>query len=242
MQVYLIRHAQSENNATWDKNNGAKYRVADPKLTELGISQAKATAEFLTETHPDQETYWVDPQNVCGFGITQMYCSLMERAVQTGTIISQKLGVPLAGRLDLHEVGGIYLKELVDEKEQIRILHGHTREYFVKKYSSLILPEGIEARGWWRGGMETAEEKIQRAEQVIDFLLQKHGGTDDRIGVITHGGAYKQIFRVLFKVAPKTIFTVLLNNCSITRLDFNENGVTLMYQNRVDFLPPGLIT
>lgn len=241
MQVYLIRHAQSENNATWD-DTGSRYRVADPKLTELGISQAKVTAEFLAEVHPDQGTYWVDPQNVCRFGISQMYCSLMERAVQTGTIISQKLGVPLEGRLDLHEVGGIYLKELVDEKEQIRILHGHTREYFEENYSNLILPKGIEARGWWRGGMETAEEKIPRAEQVIDFLLQKHGGTDDRIGVITHGGAFKQIFRVLFKVAPETLFTVLKNNCSITRLDFNENGVTLMYQNRVDFLPPSLIT
>ncbi|MCJ7696358.1 MAG: histidine phosphatase family protein [Anaerolineaceae bacterium] len=242
MQVYFIRHAQSENNATWDSNNGTKYRVADPKLTEIGIQQAILTAKFLAETHPKRETYWVDPQNVCGFGITQMYCSLMERAVQTGTIISEKLGVPLEGRLDLHEVGGIYLKELVGEKEQICILHGHNKDYLRRNYENLILPEGIKARGWWRGGMETAEEKVPRAKQVIDFLLQKHGGTDDRISVITHGGAYKQIFRVLFKVAPETPFTVLINNCSITRLDFNENGVTLMYQNRVDFLSPNLIT
>lgn len=242
MQVYFIRHAQSENNAIWEMEQASEdLRKSDPGLTEIGYQQARSTAEYLARSHPNPENRW-DPQNRYGFGLTHLYCSLMERALLTGKIISEKLQLPLSGKLEMHEVGGIYLAKVVNGEEVIEDLHGHTSAYLSQHYPDLLQPEGISPEGWWRGGLETREEKLNRAHEIVKFLVGTHGGTDDHIGVITHGGIYKSIFRVLFNVAPDTLFSVLLNNCSITRVDFDENGVTLMYENRVDFLPPNLIT
>ena len=43
MQLYIIRHAQSVNNALDDQ----RYRVSDPLLTEVGHRQAAMLAEHL---------------------------------------------------------------------------------------------------------------------------------------------------------------------------------------------------
>ena len=242
MQVYFIRHAQSENNAIWEKGDASEdLRKSDPGLTKVGYQQAQITAEYLARSLPNPENRW-DPQNRYGFGLTHLYCSLMDRALLTGRIISEKVHLPLMGRLDMHEVGGLYLARTVDGEEVIEELHGHTSAYLSQQFPELMQPEGINPEGWWRGGLETREEKLIRANEIVKFLVGTHGGTDDHIGVVTHGGIYKSIFRVLFNVAPDTLFTVLINNCSITRVDFDENGVTLMYENRVDFLPSNLIT
>jgi 2,3-bisphosphoglycerate-dependent phosphoglycerate mutase len=242
MQVYFIRHAQSENNAIWEMEDASEeLRKSDPGLTQAGYQQAEITADYLARSGPNPENRW-DPQNRTGFGLTHLYCSLMDRALLTGRIIAERLKLPLLGRSELHEVGGIYLARTVNGAEIIEELHGHTSAYLLQHYPELNQPEGIDPKGWWRGGLETREEKLTRAHEIVKFLVGTHGGTDDRIGVITHGGIYKSIFRVLFNVAPDALFTVVLNNCSITRVDFDENGVTLMYENRVDFLPNNLIT
>ena len=242
MQVYFIRHAQSENNANWELNGNDVLRKSDPALTDTGLNQANLAAEILAGSYPDKEMPWNDPHNRSGFFLTHLYCSLMERAVQTGHIIAERLGLPLIGVTNMHEIGGIYLKKYIDGKEVIEAHHGHSREYLLSHYPRLVLPDGIDSNGWWRGGIETADEKVPRAQSIVDFLKEIHGGTDDRVGVITHGGIYKSIFRVLFNVTPGTLFTVYINNCSITRVDFNENEVILLYQNRVDFLPDSLLT
>jgi len=241
LELYFIRHAQSENNAIWSANPYEELRKADPSLTPIGFQQAELVADLLAAPYTRQEMDW-DPHNRQGFGLTHLYCGLMERALLTGTIISRKLGLPLVGRLDFHEAGGIYLARVVNGQEEVDILHGHTRDYLDRTFPDLVKPAGIADHGWWRGGMETREEKLLRAKLIVDFLIQAHGGTSDRVGIITHGGIYKSIFRTFFQVAPETLFSVLLNNCSLSRLDVDENGVTLMYQNRVDFLPTELIT
>ncbi len=242
MQVYFIRHAQSENNANWELNGNDVLRKSDPALTEIGINQANLVAEILARSYPEREIRWNDPHNRTGFDLTHIYCSLMERAVQTGHIIAERLELPLVGITNMHEIGGVYLKKIIDGNEIIETHHGHSSAYLLNQYPRLVLPEGINSDGWWRGGIEPVEEKVPRAQSIVDFLKEAHGGTDDRVGVIIHGGIYKSIFRVLFNVTPGTIFTVYINNCSITRVDFNENEVILLYQNRVDFLPDPLLT
>ena len=41
----------------------------------------------------------------------RIYCSLMDRAIQSGLIISQKLSLPLNAHLDIHENGGLYSED-----------------------------------------------------------------------------------------------------------------------------------
>jgi len=47
MKVYLIRHAQSQNNALMEKSVELyeAERVADPKISDLGIKEARCTGK-----------------------------------------------------------------------------------------------------------------------------------------------------------------------------------------------------
>ena len=111
MQLYYIRHCQSENNALWDLTGGEFERNPDPELTEVGRQQAVHLANFLTQSgHGKPIDQW-DTQNREGFGLTHIYTSLMVRAVATGLVVSKALGIPLNAFPDIHESGGIYLDD-----------------------------------------------------------------------------------------------------------------------------------
>ena len=111
MQLYFIRHAQSENNALWMRTRSGEGRLADPALTRAGWRQARLLAKFLAQNHAAARTTGWDSQNRGGFGLTHLYCSLMRRAAATGSEIAQALDLPLIGWADIHERGGIYLKD-----------------------------------------------------------------------------------------------------------------------------------
>ena len=114
MRLYFIRHAQSENNQLYAEtgSHSGPERRPDPELSPLGRQQARKLAQFLRDYgHPDARKAWgYDTQNLAGFGITHLYCSLMVRAVATGSIVSKTLGLPLVAWEELHEVGGIHQK------------------------------------------------------------------------------------------------------------------------------------
>jgi len=102
MQLYFIRHGQSENNALWMSTGSYKGRGEDPGLTAVGRQQAEILAQFLRRADSTLRQPF-DFQNVAGFGTTHLYSSLMVRAVATGTIIADALDLPLAAWEDLHE-------------------------------------------------------------------------------------------------------------------------------------------
>ncbi|MFZ3071346.1 MAG: histidine phosphatase family protein [Anaerolineaceae bacterium] len=248
MQLYFIRHGQSENNAIWLQDAYVDYRIADPLLTEQGKEQARLLSEFLAVEHADAPEGRLDWQNRRGFGITHMYCSLMERAVQTGAILSERLGIPLVGVPDLHELGGIYLEDEVDGVKTYQILHGRDRGYLNQNYPNLHLFAEISEGGWWRGGREERAIRMERAHRMVEFLKDRHAGTEDRVAVVTHGAFFSYMFRVLLSLdlnyqGEKPLpYEIMYNNCGITRFDLIEDEVVLMYHNRTDFLPAELVT
>lgn len=252
MQLYLIRHGQSTNNAIWQENQyNQETRVADPLLTEIGVRQAEITGEFLARSHVTrlEETgqAW-DPQNREGFFLTHLYCSLMERAIQTGTILSQKTGLPLVGLPDVHELGGIYREILSDGRPTIEVSYGITPQKIAETYPSLILRHSIPDQGWWVGGKEEVQSRITRAKRVVQFLKDHHSGTDDRVAVVTHGSFSALLYRVLLSLDMIANIDIVVrdgfvsNNCGITRFDQYGSGMAMMYYNRADHLPDDLIT
>src|ERR1700730_3347291 len=108
MQLYLVRHGQSQNNLLWDSTNSSLGRHEDPALTETGRKQAECVAKFFSQPSVPDASAAQKEQNRNGFSITHIYASLMERAVATGSYISRALGLPLLAWEDLHEGGGIY--------------------------------------------------------------------------------------------------------------------------------------
>src|SRR5690606_22881772 len=107
---------------------------SDPKLTDLGREQAQLAADFLLRGAVAAPGLRKGYQNRTEYGLTHLYCSLMERAVQTGSIIAQTLNVPLIGVSDLHEVGGVYYDEIIDGVSSIRIEHGLTPDFLRENY------------------------------------------------------------------------------------------------------------
>lgn len=249
MQLYFIRHAQSENNAILERNayKSEEGRHADPQITAIGLEQAKLLAEFLAKTNPEAEIHGMDMQNRRGFGLTHLYCSLMERSVQTGVVLAERLGLPLVALTDLHELGGIYLEELVEGELREPILHGHTPDYFREHYPLLQFDE-FPTEGWWHGGREARELWLPRAQRLLTYLFERHGETDDHVAVITHAGFYSRLFQLIFRpdfsITEEVPFNALIvfNNCAISRFDVIEGRLFFMYHNRAEFLPDEMIT
>jgi 2,3-bisphosphoglycerate-dependent phosphoglycerate mutase len=254
MQLYFIRHAQSENNALWDQTGDNKGRSDDPSLTDAGYRQAQILADFLAQAGPGAPPDAWDPQNAAGFGFTHVYTSLMLRAVITGVVIARALDLPPVAWPDWHEGGGIYLDD--EETGEPVGLPGRNRADFETHYPELILPEQLDECGWWNRPFETRPQRRERARRVLAELWQRHGGTHDRVAVVSHGAFYNYFLGALLdlpwreddpeeypessKALPRVRW-FLMNNAAITRIDF-KSEVRLAYQNRLDFLPRELIT
>ena len=242
MQFYFIRHGQSENNLLWARTGSGQGRSEDPDLTPVGCQQAQRVAQFLrgADLVAGGDSEDRDVQNVAGFGITHLYASLMLRAVATGAIIAQALDLPLVGWRDVHETGGIYLRG-EDSDERIG-LPGKNRAFFESHYPGLMLPDDLGDEGWWNRPVEEYEERPLRAQRALHELLERHGNTGDRIAVVSHGGFFNHLLWAILDLPDGRSPWFFMNNAAITRLDFNKEGVSLCYLNRVDFLPQELIT
>jgi len=249
MQLYLIRHGQSTNNVSWEFRDTDGYdRVSDPPLTELGIRQAQALATYITATQsiPDKNISVGTYRN--SVSLTHLYSSLMIRAIQTGTVLSDSLGIPLYGLPDVHEIGGIYLETLVDGKTEISFEHGVTPAYLQENFPAFKLHQPIEETGWWQGGQEPADAPLARANRVLQFLLTKHLGTNDHVAVVTHGGFFNTLVRAIFSIRPDEPDNRNLPiwfsfcNCAISRFDFGNDRVIFTYHNRTDYFPEELVT
>lgn len=247
MELYFIRHGQSENNANLELD-GAQD-VPDPELTETGRAQAARLSRFLRDSQARRPDTQKNTQNQNGFGLTHIYTSLMVRAVNTAMPAAKALGLPLVAWPEIHETGGIFSREDGDE---MKGLPGKTRSYFQTHYPDLILPDWVDESGWWNRPFEASEVRQQRAGRVWADLLDYHGdrpGRDEhRVALVSHGGFFMHLFTSALGIEMPTRqstwheYWFLMNNCAISRLDIKNGQVLISYVNRNDFMPGDLIT
>ncbi len=244
MQLYFIRHGQSANNDLAARTRSEVGRSEDAELTLLGHQQAQCLARFLAAAPPLLSLPGRDRQNVNGFHLTHLYTSLMVRAVATATYIYESTGIKPAAWPDLHEERGIYLRNEQTGLEEGR--PGQNRAFFEAHYPHLQLPDDLGQAGWWNRPPEPAEVRIPRARRFLAGLLARHGDSEDRVAVISHGGFYNCVMAVALGVPlPDDLLPdglrFSLYNCAITRLDF-DGKTRLVYANRLDFMPREWIT
>jgi broad specificity phosphatase PhoE len=242
MQLYIIRHAQSTNNAIADQ----KDRTFDPPLTDLGQRQAAIVADYLANGQPPDER-WFQGHNLNGstphgFGITRLYCSPMLRTLQTAQPISAALGIAPEVWTDIHEHGGLYL-EYPDERGIVGY-PGLSRAQFAEQFGHYILPETITDQGWWNPahGMESEEASMERAVKVA-AALRAQATLQERIGIVTHGTFANHLIKAIFDQLPGRRVFYHHFNTAISRIDFyDDNWLGLVYLNRVDHLPSELLS
>ena len=241
-QLYFIRHGQSTNNVIMDHNNHDDYlneRTTDPILTPIGEEQAQLTGKTFAQPFTASG---FDPQNRAGFGLTHLYCSLMVRAVRTGLAIAQASNLPLVAWPELHETGGLFDIEMVDGERVFIGQPGPGRSFFQSEFPQLILPDDLSEEGWYNRDKEPRDQYSQRAQGIVDRLTTEHGGTDDRVGIVMHGGIFARILTAFFNIQAER-YWFLMNNCAISRVDISDDGfVMLAYMNKVDHLPDHLVT
>lgn len=246
MELYFIRHGQSQNNANW--NNPEYQENPDPSLTENGHEQARILAEFLKKHQTiTNEKEW-NVQNQYGFGLTHIYTSLMERAAFTAAPIAQALEIPLIAWKEIHEEGGIYGRNDSSKSEN---LPGRPRSFFMQNFRTLTLPEDLDETGWWNRPYEAEDERQPRADQVLAELIARHkdqkGRPQHRVAFVSHGGFFMRLMSAMLKLPWRQAALGLrswfvLNNCSISRFDVYGEELLIAYLNRTDHLPDHLIT
>lgn len=238
MQLYIIRHAQSINNAI---GQGESEHSSDSELTAVGRRQAELLADFLAQTGEGR-------RNGGRFGLTHLYTSLMMRAVATADVIASAVSLPAVAWAEIHEIGGLFSRS--GERGG---LPGPNRAGFAKRFPDLVLPDWLGEQGWWnRPFEENPTLVLERAEGFVDRLMDEHGGTDDRVAVVTHGGFFRALRRILLGVPegsppfghpdeprPK------IYNTSLSRIDFvtkERSAAGLVFLNCVDHLSADLLT
>jgi broad specificity phosphatase PhoE len=241
MELYIIRHAQSTNNALADQ----RKRVCDPTLTELGERQADVLAQHLA-TGPELiplagSENGREPQ---GYGFTWVYCSPMWRAMQTADPIRQALGLTPQVWTDIHEKGGIFLDH-EDGRGPVGY-PGKTRQEIQVAFPDYDLPQDVTEQGWWNRDYEEWPACHERAIRVAGALRQWADADergDERVAIVSHGGFVDALLKALFKQSTDRGLFYYHYNTAISRIDFGEDGhLNVRYLNRVDHLLPELVS
>lgn len=229
MELYLIRHGQSTNNLLATQAG----RSCDPPLTETGQRQAELVGQYLGSA-PAKCLYGRDNIRE-GFGLERLYCSAHLRCLQTADKIGESTGLAPEIWMDIHEEWGIW-------QEGEGNLPGLTPAEIRNQFPKVKIPADMAEEGWWNRPSETEAEWIARASRVARRLHQDMAGTDERIGMVTHGGFTKDLLAALVSGGPMDGVTFSTQNTSIGRIDFDAQGCQIRYLNRLEHLPPELVT
>ena len=239
MQLYFIRHAQSENNQKWADTGTSQGRSEDPLLTAIGRKQAVCLADYINARRLITPANPYDELNGHAIQLTHLYTSLMTRAILTAHEVAVKIEQPLYGWVDLHEGGGIYLDDA--ETGEPLGLPGKKPDELQQLSAKLVLSE-INPNGWWNRSFEERPERFARGRRVVQAILEKHGDTNDSIAIFSHGVFFNYFISALFAQEERPPVWFYLNNTGITRIDLRNGNATLVYSNRTEHLPPDLLT
>lgn len=247
MQLYIIRHAQSYNNALAN----FKDRICDPPLTELGHQQAAAVADYLARgVHPEQkfggDAEATGVRTVLGAGITRLYCSAMHRSLQTAHAIGRALSLNPEVWLDIHEAGGIYLEH--EDERGIVGYPGKTRGEILAEFPNVTLPDAVTEDGWWNvdDGQEdwpTCQGRAIRVAYRLRAWAASEARADECVAMVSHGGFMEVLLKALFNQLPGSQVVYHHFNTAITRLDFMPEGrLDVRYINRIPHLSQELVS
>jgi len=237
MRLFYVRHGQSINNHMYIKNQSYFGRVADPEITEKGYRQMQHTAQYLNKVldliNFSEKKESIKKNN------SYLYCSLLERSIQSGEIVSKIMGLPLVANEHIHENGGFF--DYYEETDERIGRAGPSKKEILERHPSLVLSDDGNVEGWWGKSFEDAAQSRARAKIVLAEVLLKHPEQNDNVIWISHEDFYNTFMQVLLGIERDDVW-FKLNNGALTQIEFNKYGFTFIYENYYGFLPEDLIT
>ena len=221
MQFYLIRHAESENNA-----KPAYHRVEDPPLTAVGRLQAEYLSKWMRTLKFDM-----------------LISSPVLRALQTTRQIHELTGHHVHVWDNVFEEGGIYRGYGPDATEGgPGLARQQVWQSATDDSSQCTIDSSVGESGWWGRPRETSEEAVVRAA-VVAKRMAAFSGSDQRVlAAVTHADFKRKL---LMELIGKQINADLLGslcNTGISRLTFEAGVWRLDCFNATSHLPAKLIT
>lgn len=192
--LYLFRHGESE----WNADKTLKYskEVQDAKLTEKGIQQAKELAEKLKYSN-----------------IQHIYVSSLIRAVETGQIVADALGVQL---------------EIVDNLKEFSLYDDSCIGLRKSEIADMIGLENREKQLFERDEMMdwrplNCETKREARTRIYATILHICEATKyDIIGIGSHGTILKEFLRACNYENDSN-----LKNCECFKAEFDGEKFTI---------------
>ncbi len=221
MFLYLIRHAQSQNNA-----RPGYCRAEDPPLTAVGRIQTQYLADWLRK---------------CEFDM--LVTSPALRAVQTTRAIHDCTGHHVQVWDNLFEEGGVFrgFGPLANEGGP-GLKRSQIREQVASTPMVCTLDPLLTEAGWWGRPRESADQAASRSRDVANRLTlcvskQNHG-----VVAVTHADFKRRLLERFLGRNLATRWGNRLSNAGVTKLQLVANVWKLTYLDEVSHLPPRLVT
>jgi 2,3-bisphosphoglycerate-dependent phosphoglycerate mutase len=219
MKLYLIRHAQSANNALPEEQ-----RVEDPPLTELGHRQADALAAWMAET----------PLDI-------LVTSPFRRALETTSYLHRSLRLKPQVWIDLHEQGGCYAGY---EPHAYVGRPGMNRAQIQAEFPDYEIEEALAELGWWQcQAYEDDEAARVRARRLLQKSLQHFAKSASTVAFVMHADFKRLFLREVFAAGGRNGQSFLgIYNTAVTQLEFQADRAELHIFNSTQHLDPSLLS
>jgi broad specificity phosphatase PhoE len=184
-KLFLIRHGQSAGNA-----EGRFGGHGPTPLSELGLRQAELTAQMLSKE-----------------GISAIYSSDLNRAVETAEQLSRLINVPVKKTKAFRERHVGILEGLTFDESKAK----HPKDYYalVNRHVHHVITQG-----------ESYRQLLRRTTGELWEILRQHQG--ERIAIFSHTGAI--CFMTLHLIGAirrdtKQTPWIVTSNCGINRFE-----------------------
>ena len=204
MEIYLVRHGQSEYNIGRTDN-------LDSGLTPEGQAQAERTARRLA-----------------GEGLSRAYASPLRRTLQTiGPIceaahLRAEVYAEVCEYFSINNTGYRTFQGLSPE----RIAREYPHAFIGDSFPCDLV--------WWPQQLETNGMLSARAERVRDALLGRYAATEERVLIVSHADTVGRLMEAFLRVVPYPADPPWVDNCAVTHLHCfpdTSQAAELVYAN-----------
>lgn len=222
MKLYLIRHAESQNNA-----NPPHQRVEDPPLTARGRLQADHLAKWMVTFRHDV-----------------LITSPFRRTLETTRTYLDAKPQPFQIWHNVFENGGCFRGH---QPATWTGAPGMGRQEILRVACAdpqlCQLDETITDDGWWSGrDRETPDQSESRAAEVIDRLTKEFAKSSPTVAVIIHADFIRTMLRQMLRGVADFDRVGPMLNTGVSRLSLVGDHWQLDWLNAVSHLPHRLIT